>query len=358
MTPPSLVSRISAFIERCADGSRDDSTRDALLDELLHWQAQHVAAYSHFLTNETRRPLSLSFPALPTDAFRFARVASHKPQQAIRVFHTSGTTGTARGQHSFADLSLYDRAAAAAGRFALFADQPKLRLIILAPDEHELSDSSLSYMLARFKIWFGNERSCYVWRRGQLQVNRLVAELVDAQERREPVALLGTSFAFVHAEDEIQTRFELPAGSRIMQTGGFKGRSRTIEPDAMLAMLSARYGIPETHIVQEYGMTELSSQCYETTLRSALLENTIAARRLWVPGWVRVRTIDPDTLAPLPLGHVGLLRIDDLANVGSVCAVQTSDRARIDAHGLMVLGRAPDAVARGCSLAVDAWLGG
>jgi acyl-CoA synthetase (AMP-forming)/AMP-acid ligase II len=117
--------------------------------------------------------------------------------------------------------------------------------------------------------------------------------------------------------------------------------------------------VPESNIVQEYGMTELSSQCYETTLRASVLkQNTITPRRLWVPGWVRVRTIDPDTLGALPNGRVGLLRIDDLANVGSVCAIQTSDLARIDSHGLTVLGRAPDSVARGCSIAVDAWLGG
>jgi len=356
--PLALPARIAEFIERCADGSRDDATRDALLDELLAWQATNVSAYGHFLSNERRRPHSFSLPALPTDAFRFARVASHAPQESVRVFRTSGTTGTARGQHSFADLSLYDRAAGAAARYALFPDRPRLRLIILAPDETELPDSSLSYMLARFKPWFGTERSCYVWRRGQLQSNRLIAELMDAEASREPLALLGTSFAFVHAEDALRSQFELPAGSRIMQTGGFKGRSRSIEPDAMLAMLKARYGVPESNIVQEYGMTELSSQCYETTLRASVLKQNTTPRRLWVPGWVRVRTIDPDTLAALPNGQVGLLRIDDLANVGSVCAIQTSDLARIDSHGLTVLGRAPDSVARGCSIAVDAWLGG
>lgn len=358
MTPPSLVTRIAAFIDRCADGSREDDTRNALLDELLAWQAEHVSAYQHFLSNERRRPLSFTFPALPTDAFRFARVASHASPESIRTFRTSGTTGTARGQHSFADLSLYDRAAQAAARYALFPDRSKLRLIILAPDEQELPDSSLSYMLARFKPWFGTERSCYVWRRGQLQVNGLAAELLDAEATREPVALLGTSFAFVHAEDALSTRFELPKGSRIMQTGGFKGRSRSIEPDAMLTMLQARYGVPETNIVQEYGMTELSSQCYESSLRAAVLSQAAGPRRFWVPGWMRVQTIDPDTLSALPHGQVGLLRIDDLANIGSVCAIQTSDLARIDAHGLAVLGRAPDAIARGCSIAVDAWLGG
>lgn len=353
-----LSARIAAFIDRSTDGSRDDATRDALLAELLAWQAEHVTAYRFFLSNEERRPQGFTLPALPTDAFRFARVASHLPQHSVRTFQTSGTTGTARGQHSFADLSMYDRAAQAAARYALFPDQPKLRLIVLAPDERELSDSSLSYMLSRFQIWFGNERSCYVWRRSQLQVNRLTSELLDAQARGEPVALLGTSFAFVHAEDALASRFELPAGSRIMQTGGFKGRSRSIEPEAMLAMLQARYGVPEQCIVQEYGMTELSSQCYETTLRAALVSGTATPRRLWVPGWMRVQAIDPDTLIALPHGRVGLLRIDDLANIGSVCAIQTSDLARIDSHGLTVLGRAPDAVARGCSIAVDAWLGG
>jgi acyl-CoA synthetase (AMP-forming)/AMP-acid ligase II len=356
--PASLASRIASFIDRCADGTRDDTTRDSLLAELLTWQSQHVTAYQHFLANEQRRPAGFPLPALPTDAFRFAHVAAHTPRAAVRVFRTSGTTGTARGQHSFEDLSLYDRAARAAAKYALFPDRESLKLIVLAPDEHELPDSSLSYMLARFKPWFGTSASCYVWRRGQLQVNRLIAELLDAQARGEPVALLGTSFAFVHAEDALRTRFELPAGSRIMQTGGFKGRSRSIEPEMMLSLLHARYGVAESHIVQEYGMTELSSQCYESTLRAALLSRSIAPRRLWAPGWVRVQAIDPDSLAALPSGQVGLLRIDDLANAGSVCAIQTSDLARIDAHGLSVLGRAPDAVSRGCSIAVDAWLGG
>ena len=353
-----LHDRIAAFIDRCADGSRDDAARDALLDELLSEQAQTVTAYRHFLSNERRRPPGFLLPALPTDAFRFARVAAQPPERDRRVFRTSGTTDAVRGEHCFADLSFYDRAAYAAARYALVPDRPKLRLLILAPYAGELPDSSLSYMLARFCDWFGAERTSYVWRRGRLQVELLHEQLDDALARDEPVALLGTSFAFVHAEDALQRRYELPAGSRIMQTGGFKGRSRTIEPGAMLELLHARYGVPEACIVQEYGMTELSSQCYENTLRAALIREAPPPRRLWVPGWMRVRAVDPDTLDALPDGHVGLLRIDDLANVGSVCSIQTSDLARIDERGLTVLGRAPDAVARGCSIAVDAWLGG
>jgi hypothetical protein len=102
-------------------------------------------------------------------------------------------------------------------------------------------------------------------------------------------------------------------------------------------------------------MTELSSQLYETTLREAALSLPATSRRLCVPGWVRAEPIDPDTLQPAAPGEVGLLRIDDLANFDSVCAIQTSDLARREGDGLVVLGRAQGAIPRGCSIAVDEW---
>jgi hypothetical protein len=365
MTQSSLANRIARFIDRCADGGRDDATRDALLRELALEQAARVEPFRRYLQGETRRPHAFATPALPTDVFRFARVASHAPALDIRTFRTSGTTAHARGEHAFRDLSLYDRAARNAASYALFPEASRIRLCILAPNEHEAPDSSLSYMLARFIDWFGagNRNSCYVWRDGALRTDLLVDTLLAAQARREPVALLGTSFAFVHAHDALGDQaFRLPAGSRIMQTGGFKGRSRSIEPSEMLELLHARYGVPRDHIVQEYGMTELSSQLYDSPLMAAGAQaakhgHGAAERQFWVPGWVRAEPIDPLTLEPVAGDDVGLLRIDDLANVGSVCAIQTGDLARRSGDGIVLLGRAPGAVARGCSLAVEEWLG-
>ena len=48
----------------------------------------------------------------------------------------------------------------------------------------------------------------------------------------------------------------------------------------------------------------------------------------------------------------------DLANSGSVIAVQTSDCGRIEDTGLELLGRLEGAEARGCSIAADALLAG
>ncbi len=330
-TRDSLRSRILALIER-----PDVALRDTLLADLATYQAARVPAYGRLVRTRGAEA------ALPTDVFRFTRVAAHSPDRDIRTFRTSGTTRGARGIHSFADLSLYDAAAETTARAMLFADVERMPLVILAPPAAQALDSSLSYMLDRFVTWFASEAT-YVWPLDS-------AALQEAMRTDQPVAVLGTSFAFVEVLDANDDCYALPAGSRVMQTGGFKGRSREIEPAAMRQMLSSRFGIPATHVVAEYGMTELSSQAYETTLVDR------GARRLRFPVWVRTSIVDPATLRPVMDGP-GLLRIDDPANLDSVCMLQTADMARRIDDGFELLGRAPGSVARGCSLAIEEAIG-
>ena len=181
-------------------------------------------------------------------------------------------------------------------------------------------------MLARFAEWFGTECT-WVWRRDALDLELLTERLRQAEASGDPVAVLGTSFAFVHAEDGLgEQRFELPPGSRVMQTGGYKGRSREVDPDILLAAIGARYGVAAPRIINEFGATELSSQMYETTLREEL-DGPLGPRRLWVPPWVRATPVDPDTLQPVEGETIGILRIDDTANLDSVCCIQTADLA-------------------------------
>lgn len=344
-----LREAVLSLIDRLADGSRDDEARDRLLEEIANHQRERVEPYRRLWAARG------AFPAVPTDVFRHVRVAAHPPEEDRRVFLTSGTTSGARGRHALRDLSLYDRAARAAARYALFPDRARTRLVVLAPPPDEAPESSLSYMLGRFEEWFG-EGTRWAWSGGGLDLEALDAALREADG--DPVALLGTSFAFVHAEDALGARtFALAPGSRVMQTGGFKGRSREVAPEALRAAIAARYGVPEAHVVAEYGMTELSSQMYELTLRAAL-RGEVASRALWVPGWVRVTAVDPGTLAPLSPGEVGVLRVDDLANLDTVCAIQTSDLAIVREDGVELLGRAPGATPRGCSLAVEEALHG
>lgn len=362
MTAPdeaALREDVRAFLLRHAGGSHDEPAFLALRNRIFARQLGAIDAVARLHARAMAAGSRDAVVAVPTDVFRFSRLAVHPPERDVRVFHTSGTTGSARGAHHFCDISLYETAARLAAKRYLFPDVERIDLVLLAPPPGEIEGSSLSFMLSGFVDWFGRAAR-WVVTGGRLLAEAL-AEACDAAVRdARPLALLGTSFAFVHAEDALGgRRWALPRGSRIMQTGGFKGRSRALDPDGLRGALGVRYGVPEQLIVAEYGMTELSSQLYETTLRHALAGDVPATRRYAAMGWTRVVAVDPLSLAPLGPGERGLVRIEDLANVDSCVAVQTSDVGIVEPDGrLVLLGRADGAEARGCSIAVDELLSG
>jgi hypothetical protein len=137
-----------------------------------------------------------------------------------------------------------------------------------------------------------------------------------------------------------------------MDTGGYKGRSREVDEESMRTLYDEHLGIPADHCVNEYGMTEMCSQFYDSSLRDATRGRDRARHKL-VPPWVRTRVVDPETLKPVPAGETGLLQHFDLANAGSVMAIQTEDLGVAVEDGFRLLGRAPGATPRGCSIAMD-----
>ena len=167
---------------------------------------------------------------------------------------------------------------------------------------------------------------------------------VKAIHENAPLLLFGPAFSFLNWLDSTEGSYELPNESRIMETGGYKGRSRELPKNEFHGLLSERLGVPESHIVCEYGMCELSSQAYD---RKA---GTNKERAFRFPDWARPIIINTETGAPCEAAETGLLRIIDLANVFSSIAIQTQDLARSIEDGFELLGRAQTAELRGCSL--------
>jgi hypothetical protein len=106
--------------------------------------------------------------------------------------------------------------------------------------------------------------------------------------------------------------------------------------------------VPPERIVNQYGMTELGSQFYD-----GVLATQGDPRCKLGPPWARVRVVDPRSNAPVGEGEVGAIQVFDLANTGSVLAIQTADLGRSVGPGFEVLGREAGAEARGCSIALD-----
>ena len=218
--------------------------------------------------------------------------------------------------------------------------------------------SSLVHMLETIRRQLGAPGSQFTGAldydgRWTLDLPRTIAALENAIAADRPIALLGTAFNFVHLLDrlaELRRRLPLPEGTRLMETGGYKGRSRSLPKAELHQKITERLGIPPTHVVSEYGMTELSSQAYDWKVPAPGGQVEATERAFHFPPWARAQIISPETGEQVSDGATGLLRVCDLANLHSVLAVQTEDLAVRRGAGFEVVGRAAAAEPRGCSL--------
>ena len=229
--------------------------------------------------------------------------------------------------------------------------QTRPTFLCLAPPPAQAPHSSLVHMFATVSREFGAADSRFVASVGadnswSLNAAPALVALQHAEKTRQPLIVLGTAFMFVHLLDTLEQlglSIALPPGSRALETGGYKGRSRELPKAELHAQITARLGVPPQAIVCEYGMSELSSQAY------SLITNH-SALPFRFPPWCRALVISPETGREVADGETGLLRILDLANVRSVLAIQTEDLAVRRSDGFDLLGRATQAEARGCSL--------
>ena len=340
---------------------------DLLACDVARHQAANIEGYARLCrargVDVATLAAAADIPAVPTDAFKVTRVATFGADETLATFRTSGTTIGTRGEHVLRDVSTYDAAAVAFGRRWLARDlaQP-VPVVVLGPSPEQAPDSSLVHMCAAFVKAFGHpapsSTTYLIDADGVLDIAAFDERVAIALARVEPMLILGTSFAFVHFVDAVgQASFDLPRGSRVMQTGGYKGRSREVPPDVLRADLARVFDLDVRAIVGEYGMTELSSQFYERTLFDEQAPLGVYAE----PPWARVVPVDPDTLAPVAEGAVGIAKILDLMNVDSAVAVLTQDQVRRvageNSSGFELLGRAAGAPPRGCSIAIDEILG-
>lgn len=362
-TSDRLHARARAMVSAFERDQASPEPFDALACALARFQASQIEGYARLC--RARRvdvgalARAADIPAVPTDAFKLTRVATFPGELTTKTFRTSGTTVGARGENSVRDVATYDAAAIAFGRRWLVRDlDRRIPVVVLGPSPEVANDSSLVHMCEAFARTFGvpaPAASTYlVDEGGIIDLGTFDERVAFALARNEPMLILGTSFAFVHFIDAVgKDSFVLPSGSRVMQTGGYKGRSREVPAAVLRSDLARVFGIDVRSIVGEYGMTELSSQFYERTLFDDAAPLGVYAE----PPWARVVPVDPDTLVPVPDGAVGIAKLLDLMNVDSAVAVLTQDRVRRVDGGFELLGRVPGAPPRGCSIAIDELLG-
>ncbi len=354
-----LTDVLLSVMARGVDVAWEEAAFSRLALRLFSYQYERNTPYRNFCRHRDASPASVSrwqdIPAIPTAAFKAASLACFDTSQATVVYHSSGTSGAGPGRHYLQSLDLYNASLRPTFAAHVLPDGQRLPMLLLAPSPALAPHSSLSHMLSEVAREWSAEQPMWAVDETGLRGRALMDALRRSEQNRTPVALLGTAFAFISLIDTCLSqgiRFALPPGSRIMDTGGYKGRTREVPKDELHRLYLRVLGVPASHVINEYGMTEMGSQFYDTGLRDAV-HGAAQPRHKVGPHWVRTVVIDPETMESAASGAIGLLRHVDLANLGSVIAIQTDDLGCAVGDGFEIVGRAKGAEARGCSITAD-----
>src|SRR5262245_17878991 len=267
-----LALRIREFISRSTVLSAEAATAgdggsseefNQLAWELCTQQLAHNPAYRTLCRASGAAPDMTAhwseIPAVPTSAFKELAMTCLPSAQRTAEFRSSGTTGQAASRHYHCpeSLALYEHSLVAwfdvklmrswkPTPFGRSEAQVEPLFLSLTPSSAQAPHSSLAHMFHKVSQQFGGEGTRVGGRAtadGSWEVDaaQVEAGLSEASERNQRVVLLGTAFNFVHLLDygvASGRPFKLPAGSWLLETGGYKGRSRSLPKHELHSRLS------------------------------------------------------------------------------------------------------------------------
>ncbi len=310
----------------------DDFSKIAL--EVFHLQSSENQVYKKYLELLKTDIHSISrveqIPFMPVSFFKNQKVITGLSHPDT-VFESSGTTGQIPSRHYITDLVLYEKSFLKC--FKMFFGAPEQYCILaLLPSYLERKNSSLVYMVDVL-IKKTNHPLSGFFLHNQKELHQ---RLIEVEKIRQPVLLFGVSFALL----DFAERYPMPLQTtRIIETGGMKGRREEITRAELHQKLTQAFGLKKIH--SEYGMTELLSQAY--SMGDGIFQT---------PTWMKVMVSDIyDPLEMSLENSSGSINIIDLANLHSCSFIKTEDLGKLHQDGAFeILGRSDASELRGCNL--------
>ena len=302
---------------------------------LMQYQAKNNAVYSEWIQSmklQLDKVKSLEqIPFLPIDLFKTHAIYTGTECPSF-YFESSGTTQDIASKHFVKDLRVYEESFMHC--FQQFYGSPKDYCILgLLPNYLERQHSSLVYMTDRFIQASANPNSGFYL----YDFEKLNDTLNALEKEHQKTLLIGVSFALMDFVDAYPQSLK---HTKVMETGGMKGRKQELTKPALHAYLADGFGVEFIH--SEYGMTELLSQAYSKG------EGIYTC-----PPWMKVLVADESDPTALNATGRGVLHIIDLANFNSCAFIATEDIGMVHLDGSFeVLGRLDQSARRGCSLLV------
>jgi hypothetical protein len=293
---------------------------------------------------------------VPDTAFKERSPYWFDDEPPARSFRTSGTSGQSRGaaHYSARGLKLMELSILHNARRHMLGELSAPLILRLVPPEALAPEMVMAFGMEQIAATFGHpELSACVIGAGGVDFALLGQRLDMAVREQLPVLLIGGSFAFVNVCDALEARrrrWSLPHGSRVVDAGGFKGRSRAVDVSELRASLGRSFGVGPEQCLNLFGMTELASQLYDS---ADLPVGPLGERPKGSLPFVRPQVRDAHTLVLRAKG-AGLLEIVDLCILDRPHCVLTGDRGIATREGVAIAGRIQRGQSRGCSLSLDA----
>lgn len=352
-------------------GALPDKERSVKFNELclkvFELQFGNMESYRRFCLQKGASPgNTVSFtgiPAVPVQAFKAGDIFIYPPGEARVTFKTSGTSGHKAGKAYFSETgaALSSLAIVKNARNYLFPDEPDARFFLLSPPPEAAPGLTMAFGITEVMKNTGTRGGRHYIGPSGLLWDELVTDLKKAAAENVPAAVIGPSFGAVFMLDRMTAagmKIELPAGSRLLDAGGFKGRSREISRAEMVEMAGKTLGIRPQYCVNTLGMSELGTQYYDNNLRNYILNRKSPVFKE-NPHWAKTFVVDLGDFQIIPEGdesRTGALLHFDLTNIDRALAILTDDLGRYRGTGFEICGRIAADDIKGCSVAIEEML--
>ncbi|HXE98515.1 MAG TPA: hypothetical protein VN642_19085 [Dongiaceae bacterium] len=343
-----LDTEISAFIARGMD-FRDEGLFNHLMLSCFADQCASSAPYRDYCRKVGTTPETVTdwdeIPAIASFRHR-ERLDRLCPGQSVdELCRTSRTVDLRHTRGPFFPdkrlVELMRRVQLEAARRYLFPDIPRMKMLFFVPQPRMAPGMVMASGIERFRQEFGADGSRFLISFTGLDLKGFVRELRSAEQSGEPLAILGVTHGldyFMDACLKAGVGFRLPAGSRIMDSGGFMGRYAATPPEQFFHNCETVFGISRNYCVNALWICE-SSTVYFDALLADIIAGRPGARRKVPPPWTRVLIVNPLTFRRVEPGKIGLIRLYDLSNRGMGAVVQTDKMGCEIGDGFEIIGK-------------------
>jgi len=306
----------------------------------------------------------LQIPPVPVQAFKASDIFIYPKEDACKIFKTSGTSKMNQGAAYFSEsgAEITSLAIVKNARTYLFPDNFDTRFFLIAPSPEAAPNLTMAFGITEVMKNIGTHGGAHYIGKDGIDWPALFSGLRECAEKNTAATIIAPSFAMVFMLDKMAAeniRLELPKGSRVLDAGGFKGRSREISRVEMIKTAAEFLGIEPGYCVNALGMSELGTQYYDNNLKNSI-EGTNAPLAKENPHWAKTFVVDIEDnfkiLAPKTYGRTGALLHFDLTNIDRAVAILSDDAGRYAGPGFEICGRLSAGDIKGCSLTVEEML--